>query len=167
MKSKNWTFGVVLYGLLLFLSGCGDCCSHDHSNLRGHDHKKKGLVVVNVLDNDLYADCHIKDSINIPFEMIETSADTIDKNAQVVFYCSDYQCSSSEWAAKKFKEKGFREVYVYEGGMAEWYQKGLPTEGPHEKSYLRKTVKQVVSDEQSEIPLISCENLATKMNVAA
>ena len=167
MKNKNLKIGAVLYGLLLLLAGCGDCCSHDHSNLRGHSHKKTGLVVINVLDQELYNDCHIKDSINIPFEMIEKNSDTIDKNAQVVFYCSDYQCTSSEWAAKKFKEKGFHDVSVYEGGMAEWYQKGLPTEGPHEKPYLNKTVNQVLSDEQSEIPLISCENLAEKMNVAA
>ena len=72
----------------------------------------------------------------------------------------------AEITAKIFKKKGFRDVSVYEGGMAEWYQSGLPVEGPHEKAYLRKTVKQAVA-EQSEIPLISCSDLATEMQVAA
>ncbi len=156
MQKKSVIFGLIFQSIILLLSGCWD-----HTNQQ----KKKGLVVVNVLDLDLYEDCHIRGSINIPFDQVESHANNIDQDAEIVFYCSDYQCSSSEWAAKTFQKKGFKKVYVYEGGMAEWYQEGLPTEGPHQKAYLHKPAKQVLTNEQAEASLISMKDLAEKMNM--
>src|SRR5574342_286397 len=91
--------GIVLI-TLCWLPGCWQ-----------NSEKQKGLVVVNVLDKDLYDDCHIKGSINIPFEIIEEQAVAhIDKNADIVIYCSNYQCSTSEYAARKLRGLGFTNV---------------------------------------------------------
>lgn len=127
--------------------------------------KKTGLVVVNVLEQELFDDCHIKGSMNIPFEKIDELADTIDKGAQVVIYCSNYQCTSSEFVAKQMRSQGFSDVSVYEAGMAEWYQKGLPVEGDCKKAYLKKTCSKFAEDDVSEIPVISTQELAKKMQV--
>lgn len=127
--------------------------------------KKSGLVVVNVLDEELYNDCHIQGSVNIPFEKVDELADTIDKGAQVVIYCSNYQCTSSEYVAKQLRNKGFSNVCVYEAGMAEWYQKGLPVVGDRKKAYLKKTCSRLTEDDKSEIPVISTQELAQKMQV--
>ncbi len=129
--------------------------------------KKSGLVVVNVLDEEFYEDCHIKGSLNIPFEKIDDLADTIDKNAQVVMYCSNYQCTSSDYAARRLCKKGFSNVCVYEAGMAEWYQQGLPVEGEQKKTYLKKPCYQLSQNESSEIPVISTSELAQKMKVSS
>ncbi len=133
-----------------------------------NDTKKDGLVVINVLDEEFYKDCHIKGSLNIPFEKVEQVAiDTIDKSAEVVLYCSNYQCTSSEYAAKKLYEKGFTNVSVYEAGVAEWYQQGYPVEGSTAKAYLKKVCRQMPPDEQSCIPVVSTQQLAKKMNVSS
>lgn len=142
---------------LLLLSGCG------HSNNK--DIKKHtGLVVVNVLDKELFDDCHIKGSINIPFEAIEICEDLIDKDAEIVFYCSNYFCLASSQACKIVKNKGFSKVYAYEGGTAEWFLNGLPVEGPAQSSYLRKYVEPP-SEHEPEVALISMNELAIKMDV--
>ncbi len=123
---------------------------------------KTGLVVVNVLDKEAYADCHIAGSINVPFENLETSMDTIDKSAEVVFYCSNPMCTASGYAALQFKKAGFTNVSVYEGGTAEWYQKGLPVEGASCADYLRQPVKHV-ADQTHEVTVLSVEELAHKL----
>ena len=129
--------------------------------------KMSGLVVVNVLDEEFYNDCHIKGSVNIPFEKVDELAETIDTDAQVVIYCSNYQCTSSEYAAKMLRKKGFSSVCVYEAGMAEWYQKGLPVEGERKKAYLIKPSRQLAQDASSEIPVISTHELAQKMKATS
>ncbi len=129
------------------------------------EQKKTGLVVVNVLDKPFYDDCHIKGSINIPLEDVEKKMDTIDQNAEIVLYCSNYQCSTSEYVGQRLRANGFLNVSVYEGGTAEWYQAGLPVEGPHTQVYLSKPSRKLGQDNEQEIPVISMQELAQKMNV--
>lgn len=156
MKNIKKCFLTMLSLLVLLLAGCGQ---------EKQQAPKTGLIVVNVLDQDLYNDCHIKDSISIPFESIEQGARDIDKNAEVVLYCSNYMCSTSEYAGKKLRELGFTNVRVYEGGTAEWFQKGLPVEGPSQKSYLSKEVGNFGADSANSIPTISASELAEKMGL--
>ena len=127
--------------------------------------KKSGLVVVNVLDKALYEDCHIAGSINIQLVDLEKTFDTIEKDAEIVLYCSNFQCSTSEYVAKQLRTQGFERVFVYEGGTAEWYQAGLPIEGPHEQVYLSKPSRHGANVEQSDISVITMHELAQKMNV--
>ncbi len=122
----------------------------------------RGLVVLNVLDKPLYDDCHIPASVHVPFEEVEEFAAKIEKNAQIVFYCSNYQCSSSWYAAKKLKSMGYSNVSVYEGGMAEWFQAGLPVNGPHQSNYLKRVCKPG-TDEEQDVPVIHMQDLAQKM----
>ncbi len=127
--------------------------------------KRDGLVIVNVLDKELYEDCHIKNSINIPFEMIEEQAATINTNADVVVYCSNCQCSTSDYAARKLYNQGFTKVAIYQGGTAEWFQEGLPVEGPHKQAYLVKPCRQLPQDSDGVIPIITTAELARKMGL--
>ncbi len=136
----------------LLLSGCGYTPD-----------KKKGLVVINVLDKTLYDDCHIKGSICVPFEdVIEYAQNNIDKNADIVLYCSNYHCSASGQACKQLKKLGFNNVSAYEGGTAEWYQQGLPVEGPSTKRYLKQKIAAQEPD-SCEVQVITMNELAQKM----
>lgn len=121
--------------------------------------------IINVLDQNFYNDCHIKGSVNVTLDAIEQFATILDKNTEIVVYCSNYQCLTSEYAAKKLKSLGCNRVFVYEGGIAEWYQKGLPVEGPSEIFYLTKQVGERVL-QQGEIPAINVEDLVQKMKIS-
>jgi len=149
MNIKN----VVVLLIVLGLSGC--------SCLKQHD--KPDFVVINVLDPDLYNDCHIKGSINVPFEKLEHFAQELDHNTQVVLYCSNYKCTASGFGAHMLKKMGFEHVWAYEAGMAGWYQQGLPTEGPAHESYL-KLANPPLSEEGTDKKLIiSTDELQQKM----
>lgn len=101
--------------------------------------KTKGLVIVNVLDAKYHEDCHIKGSINVPIENLVEYADKHwDKDeTQIVLYCGNYMCTASGAGAHELKGRGFKHVWAYEGGTAEWKHKGLPTEGICESGFLK------------------------------
>lgn len=130
------------------------------------DTAPQGVVVINVLDKSLYDDAHIKGSINVTLENLDAHAKKLDKNADIIVYCSNYMCSTSDYAAKKLRDAGFEHVWVYAGGTAEWYQAGLPIIGPAKSSYLNKTVKRPESAGHGEVPVITMDELARKLHVS-
>jgi len=128
--------------------------------------KKTGLFVINVLFKPFYDDCHIKGSINVPFPELETFVQNLDpENTEIVVYCSNYMCTSSGQACKRLKELGFKKVWAYEGGTAEWHQKKLPVEGPCQRPYLTKENVQHQQEGQDAGCVITAEDLAKKLQV--
>lgn len=139
--------------ILVLLNGCS--CNR----------RKPDLLVINVLDKEMYNDCHIKGSINIPFEELEKEAKNLDKDSTVVVYCSNYMCTASKTGASMLKNMGFEKVYAYEAGMADWYQQGNPVVGECKLSYLKDKIDKVDvdSDEVEVISTDSLKNLIKRM----
>src|SRR5579871_1320547 len=131
---------VLMVALLIGLPACWPCSCTKEATEQQAPASKSDLVVINVLDKELYEDCHIKGSVNVALDQLEHFAAGLDKEkAEVVVYCSNYQCSASETAARKLQELGVKNVAVYEGGMAEWYQQNRAHEGacsPEKSAYL-------------------------------
>ncbi|MBN1549664.1 rhodanese-like domain-containing protein [Candidatus Babeliales bacterium] len=118
--------GILLASLSVILLGCAV----------GKTIYNDSYLVINVLDKKLFLDCHIKGSVSVPFDLVDDFATKVDKNVPVVFYCSNYSCTASGIARDRLKALGFTDVKAYEGGIAEWYQLGFPTEGPAQSGYL-------------------------------
>lgn len=98
---------------------------------------ENGIMLINVLDEEHFSDCHITDSVNIPYKSnINESMTGIDKDCFIVTYCASFECSASKQAAQKIEALGFTNVHTYEGGMKEWIKKGFSCEGACEKKYL-------------------------------
>jgi len=89
----------------------------------------QAVVVVNVLNSEAYDDCRIMSSINAPLNLLESIASGWDKNQDIVLYCASYHCLASKSAYKILKSMGFRRIAVYEGGIKEWRELGLPVDG--------------------------------------
>jgi rhodanese-related sulfurtransferase len=152
---------VVFVLSILLLSGCGT------EEQRTDGEKKSGLFVINVLDKEWYDDCHIKGSINVPFAELDSFVKKLDtEKSEIVLYCSNHFCASSMYACKHLKELGFKHVWAYEGGTAEWYQLGLPVEGPSQRAYLTKKVEpdRPAADNES---VITAQELAQKLEIKA
>lgn len=122
MISKN---SIITIGLLALVVLVPACWNKKNTEIK----LPASLYVLNVLNSEQYNECHIPGSINVPFDKVADFAQEIDKESEVVCYCSNYQCTASGYAAKQLKELGFEHVCAYEAGMAEWYQQGLPVEG--------------------------------------
>ncbi len=126
---------------------------------------KEGLVVADVNSKEMYDDCHIKGAQHVAIADLDAFAAGLDKEkADVVFYCSNYMCAASGAAAQKFMKLGFKSVAAYEGGIAEWHQKGLPTDGPAKGSYLVMVMEKPVHEAQ-DFPVIEAQELAVKMGL--
>lgn len=159
---KKQVAKIVLFsGVLALLPGCWPFDKKDVQE------QKPSLYVINVLDKESYDDCNIAGSVNVPFEGIESFAQDLDRNAEMVVYCSNYLCSASGAAAQKLKEMGFEKVWAYEGGTAEWYQLGkangeYPVNGSCSASYLT-AANEKPAEVTSDVTVITAEQLRDKM----
>jgi rhodanese-related sulfurtransferase len=141
----------------IFLSGC----MPDSKKVTPCD-----VVVINVLEKNLYDDCHIQGSVSVPFEGLEQYAQQyLDKNTEIVLYCSNYMCSASGQGCKLLKRLGFDKVYAYEGGTAEWYQHRLPVEGPCAAGYLKVHLAPPDDSTEHDKAVMSMQELARKLHL--
>ncbi|MCX7048971.1 MAG: redoxin domain-containing protein [Candidatus Sumerlaeota bacterium] len=88
----------------------------------------KDLTVVDVLMPDAYKEAHIKGAINIPYDAIKKRAKELKPESRIVVYCASFQCKASEEAARDLAALGFKDVRVYQGGIKEWRDSGLPVD---------------------------------------
>ena len=152
MKNLSYRFFVVM-GLLLTVPACGWMSGS----------RKQSMIVVNVLDKEMYDDCHISGSIQVPFADFEKEAKKWDKTSKVVVYCSGYLCTASGHAARTLKKMGFDQVWAYEEGMAGWKQAGLPTEGPCALAYLDLPNEKISEISHTDVAVISSQELFNLM----
>ena len=140
--------------LFCLLSGCGD------------KRDNKQILVLNVLDQELYSDCHIRGSVNVPLDNdnLEEYVKDLDLNREIVVYCSNYFCTASQYAAELLQKLGFKQVYAYEAGMAEWRQRGLPIDGPAVQDYLTRVIAPP-KEHATNIKIITTDELAVKMGL--
>jgi len=115
------------------------------------------FLLINALTKESYQDCHIKGSINIPLDDLKKEAQKLDKNSEIIVYCANYECPVSKEAWHVLKDLGFKNIRAYEGGMREWFEAGLPTEGAC-THYKRK------SDDPAVLT-ITAEELRKKMGI--
>ena len=99
------------------------------------------VTIVNVLEPDAYERIHITGSISLPMKELDAGRwQELDSAKEIVVHCSSSECNKSREAANLLESKGL-DASAYEGGMKEWAEAGLPTEGKespqeyHEERY--------------------------------
>jgi len=119
------------------------------------------MQIINVLGPAVFEDCHIKGSINVPLDSLVDYAKDIPKDTELVVHCASYICPMSKRAWQLLKDQGFTQVKAYEGGTAEWYAQGLPTEGPAEQTYLKEQYDKPITN--GDVETIDIEELKQKL----
>lgn len=94
------------------------------------------MLVINVLTEKYYKDCHINGSINVPLKELVDRARNWDRSQKIVIYCALDECDAGEKGCILLGCMGFTNVVDYRGGIKEWYQLGYPTQGPAVSEYL-------------------------------
>lgn len=88
------------------------------------------FILANTLPAYFYRKEHIINSISMPNEDMEAIAPkAIKPEVKIVVYCKDFNCQVSAEAAEKLVKLGYKNIYVYTGGMKEWKEKGNPVSG--------------------------------------
>ncbi len=87
----------------------------------------KDFILVNVLDPEAFKKQYIRTSINIPVSddnfVERVRSVNGGKDRAVIVYCASAECDASTKAAEALDEAGFDEVYDYEGGTKDWFEK--------------------------------------------
>jgi rhodanese-related sulfurtransferase len=127
---------VVCYGIYKTIH-------NDRAPQKKNFHSHRDVYLINVLDEDAFVDAHISGSIHVPYDGVKKFLLSVDnKDVTLIFYCSNYYCTASDHAAEQAISLGFKNVFVYRGGMAEWYQlaehdSSYVYEGPAKLEYLK------------------------------
>jgi rhodanese-related sulfurtransferase len=89
------------------------------------------FVLVDALAPMSYAHSHLPGAINLPPEWVDERGPQRlpDPSVEIVVYCADVTCDSSEIVGSRLVELGYRHVLHYRGGKREWIDAGLPLEG--------------------------------------
>ena len=100
--------------------------------------KEEKATLIDVREFFEFRKTRLKGAINIPSSgNLGLSADTIDKQCALFFYCtSGYR---SKRVAVFFHDKGFYKLYSLEGGIVAWKKEGRPVE---RKRLSRRSAKQ-------------------------
>jgi len=101
-------------------------------------HPEYGITVINVLSPQHFEDCRIKNSINVDANNIGDYTDDWDRTRLIALYGANEDLTSCKKAYNRLTEMGFYKIRVLVGGMAEWLDKGYPTEGACKMDYLQK-----------------------------
>lgn len=110
----------------------------DTATLQTIDTKKlnqrlKGVqppILINALAPDAFTAKHIPGSINIPTENAEWAEKIIPyKDAEIIVYCANKDCTASPNLAQKLEEMGYSNVIDFEEGLAGWRAEGFKLVG--------------------------------------
>ena len=83
-------------------------------------------MLVMTLGPEAFKKCHIPGSLNI--SDIETALQRLNKDDQIIVYCSDKQCLASYFAYQQLEQNGFQNIWRFAGGLLEWTENGFPIE---------------------------------------
>ena len=70
---------------------------------------------------------HIPGSIN--FSSPQEAVKALNKDDEIIVYCSDISCFASHAAYQTLEKNGFTNIKRYADGLADWEAAGLPLEG--------------------------------------
>src|SRR5919198_854297 len=89
-----------------------------------------GAQLVEVLPREEYEDLHLPGAVHLWLRDLDREATRqLDRTRPVVVYCWDWMCDMSPRAAARLEQLGFRQVYDYVPGKADWLAAGLQREG--------------------------------------
>lgn len=89
-----------------------------------------GALPVDARDASLYLDGHLPEALSLPLGEIESALPgfqrRVDVGKTLIIYCNGYGCPDSFDLGVYLLKAGYRDVRVYEGGLPEWRDAGLP-----------------------------------------
>lgn len=95
--------------------------------LKSKIEREDDFKLVFVLGEWQYRAKHIPGSLHI--DTPEKGLTVLDKDDDIVVYCSNPKCAASQYAYKLLETNGFQHIRRYAGGIQDWEEAGYPLEG--------------------------------------
>jgi len=93
-----------------------------------HLMQNRPVIVIDVNSPQSWTDAHIPGARNFDPVGYHEQDLPADKNATLVFYCSNFLCRKAPNAARRAKQMGYRNVRIMSAGISGWLSAGLPAE---------------------------------------
>lgn len=90
--------------------------------------QREAVTILDVNSSQSWHTAHVPGAVHL--DPAEFSQDDLpaDRNAMLVFYCSNFLCRKAPNAARRAKGMGYGNVYVMSAGISGWQSASLPTE---------------------------------------
>ena len=88
----------------------------------------QAVTVIDVNSRESFTTAHVPGAKNLDPEAYGPRDLPQDRDAKVVFYCSNVMCRKAPKAARRAREMGYRNVKVMSAGIRGWVATNLPTE---------------------------------------
>lgn len=99
----------------------------DRAALKDKLDSKEPIKLIMALNRWAFDAKHIPGSLH--FDNPDDLYSAVDKDDEVIVYCSNVDCLSSVALYRALMERGYNNVRRYAGGLMDWEEAGLPLEG--------------------------------------
>jgi rhodanese-related sulfurtransferase len=89
------------------------------------------VTVIDVNSRQSWIKAHVPGALSLDAATYTERDLPSDKNANLVFYCSNPMCRKAPTAARRAKGMGYDNVKVLSAGITGWVSANLPTESGH------------------------------------
>jgi rhodanese-related sulfurtransferase len=90
--------------------------------------EQKGAYIFDANSLKVFGEGHVSGAVNLPGLKYPESILPKDKNATLIFYCKNEQCTASHEAAKQAAKYGYKNLYIMSAGIDGWAAAGKPVE---------------------------------------
>ena len=101
--------------------------------------QREPVTVIDVNSKESWLTARVPGALNLNPADFGAGDLPADKDAFLVFYCSNLLCRKAPNAARRAREMGYRDVRVLSAGISGWLSASLPTESGE----LRKSSKEM------------------------
>lgn len=89
-------------------------------------------LILDARDPALFGRGHIPGAMNLPIRRFQEEypelAERIQTASWLILYCTGYTCPDSHHLAVRLKEKGVKNILLFQGGMEEWMERDYHVE---------------------------------------
>jgi rhodanese-related sulfurtransferase len=95
----------------------------------------EGALSVDARIPEMYREGHLPGAVSLPLSEVDAALPAFQRQVPaektLIVYCSGYGCSDSFDLGVILRRSGYADVRVFEGGLPQWQDAGLPVEsGP-------------------------------------
>jgi len=114
------------------------------------------IILVDTRPLKKYNGGHVPSSYIVPdtqFEKYYSTISSLDKNKEIITFCGGWKCGKSTKVALLLKEKGWKNIKVYQSGMPAWKKSGnyIEVSLPVVKSAVKKMNALVIDTRPAKV----------------
>ena len=96
--------------------------------LRQIEARDQTVTVIDVNSPQSWAKAHVPGALHLDAQAFNAADLPADKQALLVFYCSNPLCRKAPNAARRAKQMAYTDARVMSAGISGWIDAGLPTQ---------------------------------------